>query len=294
VLAQAYHALGNYRRAIALLERNRAALGSDATSPLWVSKTGVHARLASDVLLARALAMVGDFNRATAVAEEGANLSVARDTALNRIRVLIGLSYPAVIRGEYKTAMSSLEKGLALARELNLLVWLPSFAGLLGYVYACTGRLPEGLSLLEEATIQAETRNRSSRAALAHWQSQALLLAGQQRDARSVAQRGLEGARAGGERGSEASCLLVLGEAEAYGDPPDAGAARAHLQEAMALATDLGMRPLVAHSYLGLGKLYRRTGDGQKAQEHLTTATTMYREMDMTYWLEQAEQELKE
>ena len=49
------------------------------------------------------------------------------------------------------------------------------------------------------------------------------------------------------------------------------------------------MRPLVAHCHLGLGKLYRRTGDRAKAAEHLTTATTMYREMDMGFWLEKAE-----
>jgi hypothetical protein len=49
------------------------------------------------------------------------------------------------------------------------------------------------------------------------------------------------------------------------------------------------MRPLIAHCHLGLGKLYRRTGKRQEAQEHLTTATTMYPEMGMTYWLEQAE-----
>jgi hypothetical protein len=29
-------------------------------------------------------------------------------------------------------------------------------------------------------------------------------------------------------------------------------------------------------------------------QEHLTTATTMYREMDIRFWLEQAETELRE
>jgi hypothetical protein len=52
------------------------------------------------------------------------------------------------------------------------------------------------------------------------------------------------------------------------------------------------MRPLVAHCHLGLGKLYRRTGKRQEAQEHLTTATTMYREMDMRFWLEQAEAEM--
>ena len=54
------------------------------------------------------------------------------------------------------------------------------------------------------------------------------------------------------------------------------------------------MRPLIAHCHLGLGKLYRRTGEREQAREHLTTATTMYREMSMTYWLEQAGPELRE
>jgi hypothetical protein len=39
------------------------------------------------------------------------------------------------------------------------------------------------------------------------------------------------------------------------------------------------MRPLVAHCHLGLGKLSRGAGQHERAQEHLTTAATMYREM---------------
>ena len=42
-------------------------------------------------------------------------------------------------------------------------------------------------------------------------------------------------------------------------------------------------RPLVAHCHLGLGKLYARMGKREQAREHFTTATTMYREMGMTY-----------
>jgi hypothetical protein len=57
----------------------------------------------------------------------------------------------------------------------------------------------------------------------------------------------------------------------------------------MIVATELGMRPLVAHCHLGLGKLYGRTGDRAKADEHLTTATAMYRQMGMNFWLEKAE-----
>ena len=52
----------------------------------------------------------------------------------------------------------------------------------------------------------------------------------------------------------------------------------------VALAEPRGMRPLVAHCHLGLGKLYRRTARREEAPEHLATATTMYREMGMLYW----------
>jgi hypothetical protein len=57
----------------------------------------------------------------------------------------------------------------------------------------------------------------------------------------------------------------------------------------MTLADHLGMRLLVAHCQFGLGTLYRRTEKREQAQEHLTTATAMYREMGMTYWLEKSE-----
>jgi len=49
------------------------------------------------------------------------------------------------------------------------------------------------------------------------------------------------------------------------------------------------MRPLVAHCHLGLGELYRRAGQLKHARENLATATTMYREMDMRFFLEQGE-----
>jgi tetratricopeptide (TPR) repeat protein len=73
-------------------------------------------------------------------------------------------------------------------------------------------------------------------------------------------------------------------------DLPDARAAEDHYRRALTLATELEMRPLMAHCHLGLGKLYRRIGQREQAREHLTTAATMYREMDMGSWLGQAEQ----
>ena len=66
-----------------------------------------------------------------------------------------------------------------------------------------------------------------------------------------------------------------------------------YYQQALTMASELGMRPLVAHCYLGLGKLYKRTGTREQAREHLTTATAMYREMDMPFWMEKAEAEIQ-
>jgi hypothetical protein len=62
----------------------------------------------------------------------------------------------------------------------------------------------------------------------------------------------------------------------------------------MALAEPRGMRPLVAHCHFGLGKLRRRAGDREQAQEYLSTAVTMYREMGMTYWLDETESVLQQ
>ncbi|MGH7397785.1 MAG: hypothetical protein ACRELW_09620 [Candidatus Rokuibacteriota bacterium] len=83
--------------------------------------------------------------------------------------------------------------------------------------------------------------------------------------------------------------VFLLGAIEAQGTHErDRAAAEPRYTAAMALAGELGMRPLIAHCELGQGKLYATTGKRQQAEEHLTTATTMYRDMGMTYWLEQA------
>ena len=163
----------------------------------------------------------------------------------------------------------------------------------LGHVCAWSGRIGEGVSWLEQALTAYE----SAGMRLFHSISvvelgEAYLLADRVEDARTCADRAVLLARERGERGDEAWALRLLGEIAAQYTRPDVATAEAHYGAAMALASELGMRPLGAHCHLGLGKLYRRAGKRQEAQEHLTMGTTMYREMDMRFWLEQAEAEL--
>ena len=103
---------------------------------------------------------------------------------------------------------------------------------------------------------------------------------------------GDEGAHAAGL--GQRQRLAIVGLAGDIASAAGADDAERSYREALKLAVELGMRPLVAHCHLGLGKLYRRAGNREQAQAHLATATTMYREMGMTYWLEKAEAEMRE
>jgi tetratricopeptide (TPR) repeat protein len=152
-----------------------------------------------------------------------------------------------------------------------------------------SGRLAEGLSLMNEAL---ESDEQWQALIVAHM-GEACLLADRLDDAVAFADRALTFARERGQRGYEAWALRLQGEIASHHDRPDVATAEAHYRAARALASELGMRPLVAHCHFGLGRLYRRIGDGIKAQEHLTTATTMFREMDMGFWREKAEAELE-
>jgi hypothetical protein len=107
-----------------------------------------------------------------------------------------------------------------------------------------------------------------------------------------MATAALNHSRETGLRDVEAITLQLLAEITAA--EPDAASAECCYDAAIALAGELRLRPTVAHCHLGLGKLYRGTGKREQAHEHLTTAITMYREMDMRFWLEKAETEMRE
>ena len=86
--------------------------------------------------------------------------------------------------------------------------------------------------------------------------------------------------------------MRLLGEIAVRETQPDLNEAEVRYREALALAEELGMRPLQAHCHLGLGKLYRRVERIEEAQQELAVAVAMLREMGMTFWLPEAEAEL--
>jgi hypothetical protein len=119
---------------------------------------------------------------------------------------------------------------------------------------------------------------------------EALFRDGQVAEAGELAERTLSLARERGERGTEARALYLLGEIAAQSLGQDEGAAtERRYVAALALAEELGMRPQVARCHRGPGKLSRRTGQEEPARQNLAIAMTMFREMDMRYWLDNPE-----
>jgi tetratricopeptide (TPR) repeat protein len=172
---------------------------------------------------------------------------------------------------------------------------LRTIAAGLGYAYALQGHLAEGSTLLEEAIREGiSTGGMSHHSLWVTWLSEVCRLAGRGAEAWQHARQALDLARQFKERGNEAHALHQLGAVQAHATPPDAAQAEVHYQQALALAEELGMRPLQAHCHLGLGILYAITGQRQQARNALTTAIDLYRAMDMTFWLPQAEAALRQ
>jgi hypothetical protein len=96
------------------------------------------------------------------------------------------------------------------------------------------------------------------------------------------------------ERGHEAWAHRILGEiASRRPGLRDTQLAEEQHRRALTIATELGMRPLVAHCQLGLGTLYHHTDQHGLSADCLSMASSMYREMGMTSWLAQADGEIR-
>jgi tetratricopeptide (TPR) repeat protein len=280
--------LGEFRKAAEIFSGNVEALRVETPDPRrsrFVSE--------SRAWLTRVLGLLGEFVEGRRQGEEAIRLATPQGTA--PIVAHGGLGQLHLAQGDFAAAIPVLEAGLALCRAADEKAWGVTIAGALGEAYACAGHLAEGVALLEQAWSDAFQRGAlGTQVVLSQRLGTVYLLAMRLDEARHHTRLALDAARQQKSRGLEAAALLTLGEVHAHTGSAEIPQAETAYRNALALAESCGMRPLVAHCHLGLGKLHRRTGEREQAHEHLTTAATMYREMDMRFWLEQAETKMTE
>lgn len=284
----AYHAVGQYRQAIDVLTRNVERL-RDKLAYERFGLAGLPS-VYSRTWVVWSLAEMGQFDAGFAQAEDAVRIAERSEQPLSRICAYLGLGLLCLRKGEVKQAISVLEEARDICRGGEFMPWLPYAAAFLGSAYVLSGRLTDAVTLLASAVELAAARglmvNQSLRVA---WLGEAQLYAGRAEDAARLAHSALELARRHKERGHEAWIFGLLAEIAARGDPPAHDRAERHYDQAVTLAEELGMRPLVAHCRLGLGRLYRAAGNSSQAARHLSTGAAMYSEMGMPFWLERAQ-----
>jgi len=240
--------------------------------------------------LADVLSQLGRFDEAIEHAEAAVRIAEEADHPFTLYWGLFHLGLVHLRRGDLPRATQLLERGLDLCRTWQIVAGTPFVAATLGGAYALAGRADEALPLVADAVEEFRRRQIHRQPALILLcAGTTYLSAGRIDETASHAREAVALTRRLGARGSEAHALCLAGDVASPGGAEDA---EGYYREALALAEPRGMRPLVAHCHLGLGKLYRRTDKREQAQEHLRTAATMYREMDMRFWLDEAEAEL--
>ena len=204
--------------------------------------------------LALALAERGEFVEAVARCTEAIHIAEAVGHPYSVTVTYRGMGHLHLRRGDLHQATLTLEHALEVCQGVDSPPLFHAVSSTLGYAYALSGRSAEAIPLLEEAVERpVMTVSEEGQSLRTIWLSEAYLLAGREADARAAAQRALGLARQHKERGHEAYTLRLLGEIAAREDPLDIGKAEDHYRQALALAEELGMRPLIAHCHVGLG-----------------------------------------
>ena len=287
-LVSVYHTIGDYEKAI--------PFGLDAAD---ISKEIVVENLRKGVFtipwfLPQVCAEVGRFAQALSVGETlmGRVEAVENPFAICGMGIALGFVYLRL--GNLGQAVPYLERSIKICGTYNIDNWLPWTASCLGLAYALAGRHGEGIELGNAAVKRGEelrlTRYQPLRVSLL---ANTYLLARRYEEALESAQHALEIARRYHERGPEAWALYLFAASMAQLQPEEREGIREGYLAAARLAEHLGMRPLVAHCRLGLGKFHAEHGDKNKAREELQGALTMYREMEMQHWPKQAEAALE-
>jgi class 3 adenylate cyclase/tetratricopeptide (TPR) repeat protein len=291
LLERLHYSRGEYERVIELATDNLAALPADRVYEYFgnLAPVSVHDR----VWLVMSLAQLGRFAEAAEYEAEALRLAEPTHHAFTVAFADSAAGTLHLLKGNWAKARSMIDHGIAVIQSGNVVLLQPVVTSS-AWVLAQLGEAGEAQNRLREGEQLLERQVASGIVGTRGWNYHSLgrtcLLLGRLDEARRLGDRALESSQH--QLGFAAHARHLLGDIATHPDRFDAERGETHYREALALAGKLGMRPLVAHCHLGLGKLYRRTGKRDQAQEHLATATAMYREMDMRFYLEQVETEM--
>jgi predicted ATPase/class 3 adenylate cyclase len=287
-LGLAYKAQGEYQQAIKCFRQSVASLEGN----LRYERFGqaILPAVNPRAWLAACHAELGTFAEGKAFGEEGLRIAETVAHPASLIIASWGMGLLALYQGNLPRALPLLERAMTICQDMDIRGNFRLVAPTLGAAYILAGRIADTVPLLTQAMEQATATETVFHQALCHLSlGEAHLLADRREEAQALAEHALALAREHQERGHQAYALRLLGDIAARREPPEREQTEAYYLQALALAEELGMRPLVAHCHCGLGTLYAQIGRREQARAELVIAIELYRTMDMTFWLPGAE-----
>ncbi len=237
-----------------------------------------------------ALAALGRFAEARRVAAEAIRLvDAGANPAAFPLAQIGGM---CILQGSLDEGIAHLVHSLDIQREHGFAVVRASSTAFLAEAYALAGRQSEALAVLDE-TADWETcmPTPAQRGVVLARLGYALLFVGRIEEARRFGSCALEFAARYAVPGAEALARRLLGEVALHEATSSAdGSAEGQLQQALALAATLALRPLVAQCRVGLARVDQHRGKHHDAREHLASAIAMYGEMEMPFWAGRAQE----
>jgi predicted ATPase/class 3 adenylate cyclase len=287
-LGAAYQAQGDYRRAIDYFRQTVVSL-EGVRHHQWFGEVTLPA-VSSRARLAACHAELGTFAEGMRLGEEGMLIAEAMAHPNSLMWAYYEIGLLSLRHGDLPRALALLERAIGSCQETDRPAIFPAVAAALGEAYTLAGRVADAVPMLTQAMVQTISTERAHFEMLCGLSlGEAHLGAGRTEEAHALAERALALAREHQARGHQAYALHLLGDIAARREPPQHDQAGDYFRRALALAEELEMRPLQAHCYCGLGTLYAKIGRGEEAHVELTAAIELYRTMDMTFWLPQAE-----
>jgi tetratricopeptide (TPR) repeat protein len=287
-LGTSYQCQGDYRRAIHCLGQTVAFFDGARRSELL--GLAVLPAVRSRARLAACHAELGRFTEGRALAEEALQIAEVVIHPGSFIWAYYGIGLLSLRQGDLPRALPPLERAVGLCQDADFPYFFPLMAPALGEAYTLGGRGADAEPMLTRAMEQTTAMGMVTCQAL--WRLSlgvAHLVASRLAEAQTLAEGALSHARQHQERGNQAYALHLLGDIAARRELPESASAETYYHQAVALAEELGMRPLQAHCHRGLGTLYATIGQQEQARTELSAAIVLYRAMDMTFWLPQTE-----
>ena len=272
--------IGDYQKQIEIHQKVRKRLtGEDAFKQHGLaSLPGALSRS----MLVLGMAELGNFDKIAEIGHEALEIAEQVRNALTLAFVYNFLAISYLRLGEFKPAISLLEKCHELCHYSEVQSMYSVTVGSLGYAYLLAKEPTRALTMLEEGTKEDNLR-------ASFWPTHPLIIladahraVGKVSEAAEIVSRALKISDKRGERGFEAWAMLVMAGIKNAAQRPEE--AKNWYQRALQQASDLSMRPLVAHCHQGLADSHLHLGNEKQAQLENKTAVEMYHSLGMTYW----------